>query len=91
MVAKANPPRPPGPSWRQIVKQVAAKHGVTFEAIIGHQRNKALVIARHEALYRLSQETTFSLVKIGHKMQRDHTSVMYGIHKHKERMEAGET
>jgi chromosomal replication initiation ATPase DnaA len=77
----------PGPfRWRHIVEEVIEKHGVTFGQIIGRQRSKPLCVARFEAYFRLSEETTLSLPQIGKIMGgKDHTSVLYGIRKFRER------
>lgn len=65
---------------RFIVDEVCAKHGLTYLEIIGDQRGKKIVAARHEAMYRLSKETTLSLLAIGRVMGgKDHTTVIHGI------------
>lgn len=75
--------------WRRIVHEVAAKHQVSLSTLRGKRRSKWIVIARHEAFFRLSEETTFSLPKIGDLMGGfDHTTVLYGIAAHKKRMRA---
>lgn len=77
----------PALRWRQIVLEVAAQHGVSLPEITGHQRAYNIVRARHEAFYRLKTETQLSLPQIGRKMGgRDHTTVLHGVRKHKERL-----
>jgi hypothetical protein len=76
------------PAWKQIVQDVCDKHGFTLPEILGARRSKVIVIARHEAFYRLSTETTMSLPQIGYRMGgKDHTTVIHGIRQHKARME----
>jgi hypothetical protein len=74
---------------RFIVDEVCAKHGLSYHEIVGAQRGKKIVAARHEAFYRLSKETTLSLLAIGRVMGgKDHTTCINGIKKHLERMNA---
>lgn len=77
----------PGPfRWRHIVEEVIDKHGISFGQLIGRQRSRPLCAARFEAYYRLSQETTLSLPQIGRALGgKDHTSVLHGIRKYRER------
>jgi len=79
--------RMPGASmWRNIVAEVCRKHGTTIYEIIGQQRGRGIVLARHEAFYRLATETTMSMTQIGrHLGDRDHTTVLAGVRRHKER------
>jgi len=72
-----------------IVLQVSAAHNVTDHDMKSKRRNKPAVLARHEAMYRMRNETTMSLPLIGRKFgDRDHTTVLYGIRKHAERLAA---
>lgn len=83
------PPRliPARLSWRQIVAEVAARHGVTVAEIIGPRRLKYIVHARQEAMYELRQRTSFSYPHIGQLLgERDHATVIHGERKHKARM-----
>jgi hypothetical protein len=75
--------------WKGIILEVAYKHGIPLPVLLGRRRKKWIVAARHEAFYRLSEETTFSLPRIGQVMGGfDHTTVLHGISAHKKRMEA---
>lgn len=72
--------------WRDIVMEVAKKHKITLPEITGRQRQHKIVLARHEAFYRLKTETPLSLPEIGRKMGgRDHTSVLHGYRAHMKR------
>ena len=71
---------------KAIILQVCEKHRVTYGEITGEQRSRPIVYARHEACYRLSRETRMSLTQIGHRFDRDHTTVLAGIRRHKQRM-----
>lgn len=73
--------------WRLIVDEVCTKYQCTFGEIIGGQRAKWIVVARHEAFYRLSKETALSLPQIGRLMGgKDHTTVLHGCRKHASRL-----
>lgn len=75
------------PRSSRIVIEVAIKHGFTGPEITSSRRFVPLVAARHEAMWRLSKETSMSLPAIGRKLGgKDHTTVLYGIRRHEERM-----
>ncbi|WP_323012917.1 helix-turn-helix domain-containing protein [Devosia sp.] len=73
------------PTWRRILAEVAIAHGIPPILILGRQRRREIMAARHELMYRLSTETTMSLSAIGKKLDRDHTTVLSGIKAHKRR------
>jgi len=76
------------PNWRRIVLEVCEKHGLRLNDVISERRAVPLVKARQEAMYRLHQETTMSLPAIGRRLgNRDHTTVLYGIRRHQQRMQ----
>lgn len=73
-------------SWRQIVDEVATKHGVSFLDIISERRPHYIVLARQEAMYRLYNETRMSFPSIGRCLgNKDHSSVRHGVVRHCER------
>jgi hypothetical protein len=84
--------RPPAmtivtPAWKIIIQEVCAKHGLRLPEVLGGRRSKPIVIARHEAFYRLSTETTMTLPQIGYRMGgKDHSTVIHGIRAYKARM-----
>lgn len=67
------------PSWKVIVTLVALRHGVTFEEIIGRDRNKHITAARRDAIHLVHTHTRFSLNALGRLFGRDHTSIMYAL------------
>lgn len=71
---------------RQIIEEVAISHGFSWNDVLSARRTNKLARVRHEAFWRARNETTHSLPAIGRAFNRDHTSVMYGIAKHEERM-----
>lgn len=73
--------------WRRILDEVCTEHRVAVFDVLSHRRARPLCEARHEAFYRLSEETNMSLPAIGKKMGgKDRTTVVHGILRHKERM-----
>jgi hypothetical protein len=77
-------------TMREIVREVARKHGVSVNDIVSERRPRAVVLARHEAMWRCKQETTCSLPQIGRAIGgRDHTTVLHGVRMHQERMSEG--
>lgn len=75
--------------WLEVIDQVCAKHSLTRAELLSSRRDRPLVAARHEAMYRMSKETSMSLPAIGRRMgNKDHTTVLHGIRKHKAKLEA---
>lgn len=74
-----------------ILWEVARKHRVCLSDLTGKCRVAKFVRARQEAMWRLRQETIFSLPQIGARIGgRDHSSVLWGIRAHQARIDAGE-
>jgi chromosomal replication initiation ATPase DnaA len=83
------------PKVENIIRECAAKHNVSFSQVIGKNRTRSFVNARWEALYRIREElrptaidpNAYSLPRIGQFFGgMDHSSVIHGIKRHKERM-----
>lgn len=75
--------------WKEIIREVCEKHTVTRGELLGHQRQQRIVIARHEAMYRMKKETTMSLPAIGRRLGgKDHSTVINAVRKHQQRIEA---
>ena len=66
---------------RAIAEQVARKHGLTFNDIWQQDRRRHLVKARCEAWARIRAETILSLPQIGAIFNRDHTTILAGVHR----------
>ena len=63
-----------------IVKSMCEKLGVSYDAVCGNGRARALVLARQMMMVVLKNVTTLSLSEIGSYVGgRDHATVMYGI------------
>lgn len=71
---------------RTILQEVAAKHGFTYSELTSDRRSRKIAYARQEVMWRASKETRASLPMIASILNRDHTTVLYGIRKHEERM-----
>jgi chromosomal replication initiator protein len=78
----------PRARYLAIVEQVAREYLVTVEVIRGPWKNRRVVRARQEAMYRLRHETRLSTPQIGNLLNRDHSTVLYGIGRHGERVGA---
>jgi chromosomal replication initiator protein len=66
----------------KIVELVAREWKTTVEALLGRDRSQKVAEPRQVAMYLLRKETDASLPQIGEVLGgRDHTTVMYAIHK----------
>jgi len=73
-------PLSPG-AGRAIAEQVARRHGLTFNDILQEDRTPHLVKVRCEAWARIRAETSMSLPQIGAIFNRDHTTILAGVHR----------
>lgn len=78
-------PSPTARRYVHVLHEVATRHGVEVQDIVGRSRAKRLVAARQEAFY-LMKEHGYSMSQIGRFCNRDHTTVMHGIEKHAEKL-----
>lgn len=76
------------PVWMRIAAQVAKKHELRILDLRSDGRQKHIVAARQEAIWRIKHETTMSLTAIGRKFNRDHATVLHSIKRHQERVTA---
>ncbi|WP_354542341.1 helix-turn-helix domain-containing protein [Rhizobium alvei] len=77
----------------QIVAEVLKSYpGITVSEVRGPCRDATLVRARHEAIYEVRRQTSFSLPQIGRWFGgRDHSSILSAVRKiRKQRQEACE-
>jgi hypothetical protein len=70
------------PRWKEILREVCAKHKIHPEAVTGNSRQAPLVKCRREVYWRLRTELGMSLSQIGLKLNKDHTSVLYGVNEY---------
>jgi chromosomal replication initiator protein len=66
---------------RELAERIAAKHGITVEALLGRGRTKTVAEARHELMALLRGTFAFSFPEIGRIVGRDHSTVMYALRK----------
>ena len=75
----------------QIIADGCFAHGITLAELVGSRRSRHLGRARQEVYYRLSIEARMSSPAIGKKLgRRDHTTVLAGITRYKQRMGIGD-
>lgn len=73
----------------QVIEIVAKFYNISVPEIVSAGRSKELVQPRQIAMYLIRQETDASLPEIGGLLGgRDHTTVMHGVERIKERLEA---
>lgn len=74
------------PEWvRAIVWQVAERRDVPPREIMGRTRVRSVVLARHEAIYRVkSAKPDLSAPQIAQWFRRDHTTILYAIAKYQD-------
>lgn len=72
----------------EMMRTIAAKHGVDPEAVMAPSRKKVICVAKQEVQYRAKHELGMTLSQIGNIFKNDHTSILYGIRKHEERIKA---
>ncbi|MCW1969394.1 MAG: chromosomal replication initiator protein DnaA [Anaerolineae bacterium] len=72
----------------QVIETVAKHYNLSVPEIVSAGRNKELVLPRQIAMFLIRQETDASLPEIGGLLGgRDHTTVMHGIERVKDRLE----
>ena len=74
-------------SIRVIQELVGAKTGFSLYEMRSDKRHRPLPYARHLFWYLTSTHTKLSLMAMGKFLEKDHTSVIHGIRRIKERME----
>ena len=77
------------PNWRVIQLEVCKAHGLELRDVLLDNRIRVYTLARQEMFYRLRHELGLSLLDIGMRMRRDHTTVMNGIKRHALRLQKG--
>ena len=72
----------------QVIEVVAKYYNISVPEIVSASRSKELVQPRQVAMYLIRQETDASLPEIGGLLGgRDHTTVIHGVERIKERLE----
>lgn len=91
VVVQKKPPAPPPPPGMSraiynIISTAAKRQGVTVAQLMGDNRHVPVVLARQEAWWRIWREHGYSYPRIAKLFGKDHTTVMYGVKKHIERV-----
>lgn len=61
-----------------IAESIATRHRVTLDELLGRDRSRRPARARRE-LYGCLYASGWSLSEIGRTLDRDHTTVLYGV------------
>lgn len=77
-------------SMHNVAEQVAVAHGFTVLDLQSERKPRKLAEARFEAYFRCSTETRCSISKIAQFFRRDHSTVLHGIIRYRDRKLAGE-
>lgn len=81
--AEPRAPNPLAPAWKRILDETATKHCVSVDDIISPRRDRAILPARYEAIWRMKAETAMSLPAIGRRLGgRDHTTIINALKKY---------
>lgn len=73
-------------SMKEVASEVAQAHGLTLEEMKQPRRFRNLAHARHEAMWRMRQETVASFGMIARFFNlMDHTTVVHGCAAHEQR------
>jgi chromosomal replication initiation ATPase DnaA len=84
-------PVPGRVSVRRVLELTAAHFGTTVGALTSHSRTQPLVRRRQVAYYVARRLTGRSLPFIGSRMDRDHTTIHWGVCRVQARIDAGDT
>jgi len=74
--------------WRKSALAICAKHGVEWSDIMKQNRVGKIVRARQEICWDLVVNFHMSYYGAGLKLDRDHTTVLHAVERHKKLLEA---
>ncbi len=80
--------RVPESKAQKIIREISAEYGVTFDAMRSTKRQRPIVRAKQACFYRIYNETNHSFPTIARMFKLDHTTVLHGYNKERERREA---
>ena len=70
----------------EIIRETAAKHNISTEYLIGHNRRAGVAWARFEIMWRARNELNAPYQLIGQVLGgRDHSTIMHGIKRYENR------
>lgn len=74
---------------RRMARWIAETHRVSLTGLFSARREAPVVRARQELMWLMKEHLTWSLPHIGRFLgDRDHTTVLHGVRKHQERLDA---
>lgn len=76
----------PGPRQRLVLEAVATARGCTVKDLLQKGTRGPVGVARQAAMAELYATGRYSLPKLGQLFGVDHTAILHGIRRHKERM-----
>jgi chromosomal replication initiator protein len=69
----------------ELIREIAAKHNISTEQLIGHNRRAGVVWARFELMHRARHDLGMSYKLIGRVLGgRDHTGIMHGVKRYED-------
>lgn len=72
--------------WKDIAREVAERHKLRLDHLIGDRRFKAIVLARQEAMFEIRRDTGMSYPRLGQLFGgRDHTTALHACRAHADR------
>jgi hypothetical protein len=88
LVIPTLPKIPEGPHLgHRIARAVAKAHRISFPELISQRRQRNIVYARWHAMFEIARRTKISLLRVGAILGGlDHTTVLYGIERHRQRL-----
>lgn len=78
----------PAQETRRIIAEIAEKHQVPVAAIMSGSRKRRYAWPRQEAYVAVREAKGYSYPHIGRIFGRDHSTVISGVRKYQERVEA---
>ena len=70
----------------KVVAEYCRAHDIPLTEMLSHRRQARLAKARQELMCYLRDTTTASFMEIAKALHRDHTTVLYGVRKHRDRV-----
>lgn len=70
-------------TFDDVIRAVAAEHGLRPEQLTGPSRVPRIVTARYDGFARARDVLAASLMSIAAAFNRDHTTVIHGLRKHR--------
>lgn len=74
------------PLARSIAEEVCREYDVSLSDVRGKSCLRAYTVPRQAVMWALYKSQRFSLCEIGHFLSRDHSTVVWGIRRHTERI-----